>query len=173
MSQYPNFGKAIQMRGDMLRKKGADVEKIFVEISRGATMRAIEAAQNKTPPVDDISGTNTRSSSLKEHWAIDSRIDPIGAGSSEYVTVLGNNMQYASHVDQGHRMDKHFVPGLVIDPVSGNLEKSPDGSGGIMVGTKTLYVPGVHMAQAGRDAFEQSAMDELNKVTKKVFAGDV
>ena len=90
----------------------------------------------------DISGTNTRSSSLKEHWAIDSRIDPIGAGSSEYVTVLGNNMQYASYVDQGHRMDKHFVPGLVIDPVSGNLERSPDGSGGIMVGTKTLYVPG-------------------------------
>lgn len=172
MSQYPNFGKAIQMRGDMLRKKGADVARIFVEISRGATMRAIEAAQNKTPPVDDISGTNTRSGSLKEHWATDSQIDPVVKGR-EVSTVLGNNMQYASYVDQGHRMDKHFVPGLVIDPVSGNLEKSPDGSGGIMVGTKTLYVPGVHMAQAGRDAFEQSAMDELSKVTKKVFAGDV
>ena len=48
-------------------------------------------------------------------------------------TELNNNMQYASYVNDGHRVDKHFVPGLIIN---GNLlERSPDGSGGLIVGT--------------------------------------
>ena len=62
-------------------------------------------------------------------------------------TELNNNMQYASYVNDGHRVDKHFVPGLIIN---GNLlERSPDGSGGIMVGTKTSYVQGKYMKEAG------------------------
>ena len=63
-------------------------------------------------------------------------------------TELNNHMQYASYVNDGHRVDKHFVPGLIKN--GSLLERSPDGSGGLMVGTKTTYVKEIHEAESNR-----------------------
>lgn len=73
-------------------------------------------------------------------------------------------MQYASYVNNGHRMDRHFVPGLYINPFSGQLEydAAKKGEVGIMVGTKTDYVPGLFMAEAGEEAY-QRAVEALSK----------
>ena len=118
-----------------------DVEARFpgelTAVAKGATIRAVEKAAELTPPtLDDLSGTNTRSGGMKQHGATDSRVVPVKRGST-YVTELNNDKQYASYVNDGHRMDRHFVPGLVINPESGMLEYNPDGKGGIVVGTKT------------------------------------
>lgn len=165
-----NFQSHLNLYAKKLHKQAADVEKIFAETSRGATLRAIEAASEKTPPVDDLSGTNTRSGHMKEHWAADSISEPAKNGG-EYATELKNNAQYASYVDQGHRMDKHFVPGLMLNPLTEKLEQVDRNAGGIMVGVKTKYVPGVHAAQAGHDAFEIASLTELRKISKKVQNG--
>ena len=117
-----NFGDALQRRSAQLYKIGADVDSLFREAAEESTKQAIRAAAEKTPPVgDDLSGANTRSGDLKAHWATDSVTTPTVKGGAvsgkDYETSLANNMQYASYVDQGHRMDKHFVPGLTLDPV--------------------------------------------------------
>ena len=138
-------------------------------IAKGATIRAVEKATELTPPtLDDLSGTNTRSGEMKQHWASDSKVIPVRRGDT-YVTELNNDKQYASYVNDGHRMDRHFVPGLYINTGSGLLEYDADyaaGGGGIMVGTKTSYVPGLHMEEAAQEEYHRTVAAEAEKLRR-------
>ena len=58
-------------------------------------------------------------------------------------------------------MDRHFVPGLVINEASGMLEYNPDGSGGIVVGTRTAYVKGLFMVDAAKEEYKRVLRQEL------------
>lgn len=146
------------------------VPELLTDAARNATLRAVEAAQDKTPPTaDSLSGTNTRTGELKQHWASDSRTEP-EVQNGQYVTELNNDKEYASYVNDGHRMDKHFVPGLYVNDASGLLEYDPSRRDevGIMVGTKTQYVEGVHMTEAGMQAYESAADTELEKAAETI-----
>ena len=151
----------LKTRAEALKKHLSGLDADLSNIAQGATIRAIEKAAELTPPTkDDLSGTNTRTGALKQHWATDSVTTPIVSGGS-MITELNNNMQYASYVNDGHRVDKHFVPGLIIN---GNLlEMSPDGSGGLMVGTKTTYVQGKYMKEAGIGKYRDTVRKELDR----------
>lgn len=131
------------------------------QAATGAAIRAVEKATELTPPkTGDLRGTNTRSGEMKQHWATDSK--PVAnRRGNQYVSLLANNKQYAAYVDQGHRMDRHFVPGLVINEASGMLEYNPDGSGGIVVGTKTAYVKGLFMVDAAKEEYKRVLRQEL------------
>lgn len=158
-----------------LKQRAAQLRKIeqrfpgkLEEVCVRATVRAVEAAQEKTPPTGgDLKGANTRTGAMKQSWATASQYSPKRQGD-DYTTVLGNDMEYASYVNDGHRMDRHFVPGLVVNPYSGLLEYNPDGKGGIVVGTKTAYVPGVHMVDDAREAYGRTAEKELRKLMKEI-----
>ena len=140
------------------------ISTLIGEIAEQATMAAVEAATAATPPTDDdLRGTNTRTGELKAHWATDSTITPIKRGK-QAITRLANGMPYASYVNDGHRMDRHFVPGLYINPYSDLLEYDPSYPGGIMVGTKTTYVPGLFMAEKGEDAYSDAVKDALTQL---------
>lgn len=103
---------------------------------------------------------------MAQHWGTDSITKPVVMGES-VKTELNNNMQYASYVNDGHRVDKHFVPGLIIN---GNLlERSPDGSGGLVVGTKTSYVKGKYMKEAAIKKYRSVVRTELDKRVKEAF----
>lgn len=133
------------------------------DIAKNSTIRAIEKATDLTPPTqDDLRGTNTRSGELKDHWDNDSQMEPERRGN-ELVTVLANDKEYASYVNDGHRMDRHFVPGLVINQ-NGVLEMNPDGKGGIVVGTKTAYVPGLFMVDEAKKVYEETVKTESAKL---------
>lgn len=107
-----------------------------------------------------------RSGQMAQHWGTDSITKPVVMGGS-VKTELNNNMQYASYVNDGHRVDKHFVPGLIIN---GNLlERSPDGSGGLVVGTKTSYVKGKYMKEAAIKKYRSVVRTELDKRVKEAF----
>ncbi|MFR2781274.1 MAG: hypothetical protein ACLTBL_09905 [Clostridium sp.] len=82
-------------------------------------------------------------------------------------TELNNHMQYASYVNDGHRVDKHFVPGLIKN--GSLLERSPDGSGGLMVGTKTTYVKGKYMKQKAIGKYRSVVRIELDKRVREAF----
>lgn len=143
------------------------VPELMATAARNATLRAIEAAQDKTPPTaDSLGGTNTRTGELKQHWATDSKTEP-DVQNGQYVTELNNNKEYASYVNDGHRMNRHFVPGLYVNETSGLLEYDPGRREevGMMVGTKTKYVEGVYMAEAGMRAYEETADEELKKAS--------
>ena len=129
-------------------------------IAKNATIRAVEKAVDMTPPLEnDLRGTNTRSGGMKQHWPTDSDTTPQVSGG-KYTTILANNKDYASYVNDGHRMDRHFVPGLYVNPASGMLEVNPDGTGGLVVGTQTSYVPGLHMEEAAHEEYHRTVAAE-------------
>lgn len=152
----------LQEYADRLRRNETQINDRMVEAMRNATMRAIEKAQEMTPPNGDVRGANTRTGDLKAHWETDSQKEPQQRGNN-LVTILANNMQYASYVNDGHRMDRHFVPGLVIN-AAGILDYNPGGEGGIVVGTKTTYVPGLHMTDEAKKVFERVLESELRRL---------
>ena len=132
--------------------------------AKNATIRAVEKAAELTPPTkNDLRGTNTRTGEMKAHWDSDSTINPAKSGDS-YKTVLANNMEYASDVNDGHRMDRHFVPGLYVNPSSGMLEYDPTADVGLVVGTKTAYVPGIFMVDAAKEEYRRVLRQELQNI---------
>lgn len=139
--------------------------------AKEATLAAVEAAKEATPPKSgrgEHFGTNTLTGELKAHWATDSQMEP-EAVQGGYQTVLSNNLEYASYVNDGHRMDRHFVPGLYIDPDSGLLEYDPAADVGIVVGTKTKYVKGEFMVDKAKEAYQKTAESILDEKIKELL----
>lgn len=162
---------SIRQRVEQLRKLQADLPNILSNAARDATMRAIEATMDATPPKaggDRLPGVNTATGELKAHWGTDSVTEPQKVGSG-YVTFLANDMEYASYVNNGHRMDRHFVPGLYVDE-NGQLNYDPAAKVGLVVGTKTTYVKGEFMADKGKEAYRKALEtildDEIGRLTK-------
>lgn len=163
-----SFGQATRNRLDQLRRQGQNLTKIMKEVAEGATIAAVDRATELTPPNGaGISGTGTRTGELAQAWSTDSKITPVVTTSSVR-TILANNQQYASYVNDGHRMDQHFVPGLVIN--NGVLEQLPGGvKGGIVVGTRTPYVNGKYMKQAAVGRYRKVVRTELDKRVRENF----
>lgn len=134
------------------------------DIAKTATERAVEKAVELTPPTqDDLRGTNTRTGEMKQHWPTYSDTNPQKRGN-DLATLLANDKDYASYVNDGHRMDRHFVPGLYINPYSGMLEYAPGADVGIVVGTKTAYVPGLFMVDEAKKVYEETVQTESAKL---------
>ena len=169
-----SYTVTLQQRIQQLKKAQADLPNILYKTAKGATMRAVEAAMDATPPkkgTGSLKGTHTRTGELKQHWATDSITEPMGgalSGGSSFTTFLKNSMEYASYVDQGHRMDKHFVPGLYVDE-NGVLNYDPARDVGLVVGTKTKYVKGEFMVDKAREAYEKACLTELDKEIARLF----
>lgn len=165
-----SYTVTLQQRIQQLKKAQADLPNILYKTAKGATMRAVEAAMDATPPkkgTGSLKGTHTRTGELKQHWATDSVVEPLVTGG-KYETFLKNDKEYASYVDQGHRMDKHFVPGLYVDE-NGVLNYDPTAKVGLVVGTKTKYVKGEFMVDKAREAYEKAVLTELDKEIQRLF----
>lgn len=167
-----SYTVSLQQRIQQLKKIQGEVSDTLYDTAKKASERAVEAAMDATPPkagtgAGAYKGTNTVTGALKQSWATASKTDPVGgglSGGSEFITVLANDMEYASYVDQGHRLDRHFVPGLYVNPYSGLLEYEPDAEGlGLVVGTKTKYVKGEFMVDKAKEAYEKATLQILDK----------
>ena len=157
----------LQQRLQQLKRVQADLETVLYQAQKQATKKAVQAAADATPPKKGTGrgpyiGTNTMTGELKAHWDSDSRTEPEIHGQ-QFVTVLANDKEYASYVNDGHRMKRHFVPGLYINPESGLLECDPSAKVGIVVGTKTRYVKGEFMVDKAKKAYQEALLDELDK----------
>ncbi len=155
-----------------LQQLQADLPRILEQTAKLATMKAVEAAAEATPPKAGTGrggyiGKNMLTGELKDAWNKDSIKEPIKVGNS-YITILGNNQEYASYVENGHVLNKHFVPGLYIDE-DGLLSRHLDGSGGLVVGTKTRWVKGEFMAEKGKRAYQQAVESLLRKEIERVL----
>lgn len=151
----------LELRVKQLQAAMPKLKDRITSACENATIRAVEKAAEMTPPtMDDLRGTNTRSGEMKQHWSTDSKTTPEVSGD-KYTTYLANDKDYSSYVNDGHRMDRHFVPGLYINPSSGLLEYDPSAKVGIVVGTKTSYVPGLHMVEAAVETYRQTLRSEL------------
>ena len=123
------FGAETRRYLKRLHKAGANVTNIIAEAAEVATLAAVETAANNTPPNGGapIKGVNTRTGEMAQAWATDSITQPMGlalSGGGTAVTMLRNNLQYASYVNDGHRMDKHFTTHVAIE--NGMLTEADD-----------------------------------------------
>lgn len=154
-----------------LAKRQAVIDRKFTAIAEGATLRAVAEAQDHTPPntfgEGGQRGVHMITGELAQHWSTDSQTVPIRSGST-YTTTLANDKDYASYVNDGHRMDRHFVPGLYVGD-DGLLSMDPARDVGMMVGTKTRYVPGLYMREKGVDRYRAAAESELRKLAGEVL----
>lgn len=147
-----------------LQKLLANLPAELSDIMRGATLRAVEKATDLTPPTGrDLAGTNTRSGEMKQRWAVDSKTQPQISGVN-IVTTLANTKEYASYVNDGHRMDRHFVPGLYVNPTTGQLEYDPTAEVGIVVGTRTQYVQGIFMVDKAKREYKKVLREEAKRL---------
>lgn len=160
-----------------LQKARKDFPEVMAAAVKKATIRAVEVTTEATPPKDGTGrgpyiGPNTINSKLKQSWASDSVVEPTRvelSGGQIFHTALKSDLQYASHVNDGHWMNRHFVPGLYIDAESGLLSYDPDKDVGIVVGTKTPYVKGEFMVDKGVKAFIETLENELGVRVKELF----
>ena len=169
-----SFGSQMRKRLKELHRAGQNVPKIMEEVAEGATIEAVRVATENTPPNGGapIAGTNTRSGQMAQQWEADSVTNPMGgalSGGKTFMTVLANSMQYASYVNDGHNVTKHFVPGLTINETSGLIEEDPDNKGGIIVGTNTTYVEGKYMTQKAIGKYRSVVRKELDKRVQEAF----
>lgn len=164
-----SFTVSLQKRIQQLKKAQADLPDILYEAQVKAATKAVEVAAENTPPKSGRgqAGPNMLTGELQAHWATDSQVEPT-VTSEGYTSVLANNVQYASYVDQGHRLDKHFVPGLYIDE-NGQLARDLSRNVGLVVGAKTKFVKGEFMVDKAKAAYEETLLDELDGVIKKVM----
>ena len=163
------FGDALRARLEVLQTRQAGLQARLQDIARGAALRAVEEAQACTPPNggDALRGVNMITGELAQHWASDSQTEPVRTGG-RYTSLLANEKEYASYVNDGHRMDRHFVPGLYIDS-HGLLSRDLSRNVGLTVGTKTGYVPGRHMKEQAVQAYEDAAASGLEALGKEIF----
>lgn len=157
----------LEQRVKQLQAVQPKVKEKIIQACKDATIRAVEKAAEMTPTrPDELRGTNTQSGTMKQDWAAKSKTTPEVSGD-KYTTYLNNDMPYASYVNDGHRVTRHFVPGLVINQ-SGVLEMNQDGTGGIVVGTKTSYVPGLHMVEAAKKVYQDTLKTELDGIAELI-----
>ena len=159
----------LKLRIAELQARQAALPRRMAAIAAKATLQAVDAAMERTPPNDPakLRGVNMISGELSEHWATDSQTVPVLSGGS-FATTLANSMEYASYVNDGHRLDRHFVPGLYIDE-NGLLSRNLDGQGGMMVGTRTQYIPGRYMKEAGVDKYQDVMEKELQSLAEETL----
>lgn len=163
------FGAETRRYMKRLQKAGVKVRELVIDAAKTGTMAAVETAQEHTPPNGGapIKGVNTRTGEMSQSWATDSQIIPTVSGDT-ITTMLCNNKQYASYVNDGHRMDKHFTTHVAIE--NGMLVGKPDGTGGLMVGTKTSYIPGLYMKEKATGKYKTTVRNYLQDAVKRAMS---
>lgn len=163
-----SYQVSLQKRLQELKKAHENLPDALYQVQKNAAQRAVEAATEATPPkAGRLAGPNMLTGELKQHWATDSQVEPDVSGN-KLTSYLANNKEYASYVDQGHRMDKHFVPGLYIDE-NGQLARDLSAKVGLVVGTKTKYVKGEFMVDKAKEAYEKAVLAQLDDEIERLF----
>ena len=160
-----SFGSQMRKRLAELRRAQQDIPAIIDEVAEVATLAAVEKAAENTPPNGGakIVGPNLRTGEMAQSWVTDSVTTP-----NRGKTLLANLQQYASYVNDGHRVDKHFTSHLAVE--GGQLVGKPDGDGGLVVGTKTQYVPGLYMKEKAIGVYRDTVRRMLQQKVREALS---
>lgn len=125
-----------------------------------------EVAREHTPHDGDGKrrGFNVINNSLQAAWHAEFR--PSQEPNEVGVVKLENAKSYASYVQMGHKVTKHFVPWLYKDDL-GTISYETDHNQplfGLVVGTRTPYVKPVDMIGPAHDAFSRAFIASTQKL---------
>lgn len=73
---------------------------------------------------------------------------------------LYNNSEHIGYINNGHRMEKHFVPGEWVGDV---FDYNPFSKEGVVMGTKTKYVKGQFMLEKASGRAEKYMVKAAEK----------
>lgn len=166
-----SYQVSLQKRLQELKKAHENLPEALYQVQKNAAQRAVEAAKEATPPekgkkTGRLAVPNMITGKLLDGWNR-SQIEP-DVSANKLTSYLINNVDYASYVDQGHRMHKHFVPGLYIDE-NGQLARDLERDVGLVVGTKTKYVKGEFMVDKAKEAYEKAVLAQLDDEIERLF----
>nr|DAO95563.1 MAG TPA: putative tail-component [Caudoviricetes sp.] len=81
---------------------------------------------------------------------------------------LFNNSEYIGYINNGHRMEPHFVPG---EWIGNTFEYNPFSKEGVLMGSKTKYVKGKFMLEKASGRAEKHlikrAVTEIENIKKR------
>ena len=134
-----------------------------------AAKEMIQTAKEVTPPTWDMPrrGRNMVTGALADSWRYRVSTKPNG----DIEITLVNSMPYASFVNDGHKVNKHFVPWLYVNDaglMSRHIPVAGEPLFGLMVGTKTKYVQGADMVEKAEQRFNE-VFDRLMARTNAKF----
>jgi hypothetical protein len=127
-----------------------------------------EVAREHTPHDGDGKrrGFNVINNSLQIAWHAE--FQPSQEPNEVGIVKLENAKSYASYVQKGHKVTKHFVPWLYKDDL-GTISYETDHNQplfGLVVGIKTPYVKPVDMIGPAHDAFSRAFAASNKKLLK-------
>lgn len=172
--------EALSKQLNDLMKKIPEMQKEIVagieQNVKDAADVAVLAAREATPHDGDGKkrGYNTITGELEAHWSW-RFIRQDSYNKHNFGTLyIYNDTSYASFVQFGHNMHKHFVPWLYIDGC-GTISYETNHNlpmFGLVVGTKTKYVDGRDMIGPAEKAFNETftklTQDLLNEVLQRM-----
>lgn len=150
MKELPKKAKKAQkklMAG--IRQNARDACEIMQEVAREHTPHDGDGKKR---------GFDVISNSLQNAWHAE--FQPSQEKNEVGIVKLENAKYYATYVQMGHRVKRHFVPWLYKDDL-GTISYETDHNQpmfGLVVGTKTPYVKGVDMIGPAHEAFERAFM---------------
>lgn len=158
------FGDAIRKLGNKYNEARQHIKDDVAQALEETTQIVIEEAEYNTPPVDgeDDRGIGQITYELKKSWRRDS-ITYAQFRNDEIYTVLWSKTPYASFVNDGHTLDKHFVNHLHKNYSTGLLDKLYHVEGGLVVGTLTSWIEGRFMKEAAIEKFHKEFRRILGK----------
>lgn len=170
--QLKKYADRMQLNQRRFRKELKENALVACEVAKSVSMAV-------TPHIGDGKprGKNMITNALRNAWRV--RFEMLSnngkAPSSDTENIyariiITNSKKYAPYVQYGHRMTPHFVPWLYKDGAVISRENTHAiKMFGLLVGTKTTYVPGVDMIGPIVAAFNKS-FNELNEESfKKIF----
>lgn len=80
---------------------------------------------------------------------------------------LYNNSSYIGYINNGHRMEPHFVPGEWVGTV---FDYNPFAKEGVIMGAKTKYVKGKFMLEKASGKAEKFLVSKMSKEVDKIKA---
>ena len=125
-----------------------EIEKFFYEMA----LKALSRTKKRT---------SVLTGDLRKQWML----SQIRKNGSNLEITLSNPLEYASWVEFGHRVKKHFVPGRW----QGNrFIYNPDSETGVMMGVKTSWVEGKFMATISLKEIQDIIPTEWDKRLNKL-----
>lgn len=147
-----------------LEKLKGELRKRVMDAQQTATQAAVNMARQRTAPNDGIPrGENMVTGNMNDHWESDSKVIPVDRGDS-FATELNCKVSYASYVNHGHWLYRHFVPGLYIDGNQLISRTYKPGIGLIVAKGGKKWVQGRFMEDAAIKEYRDVLQAELRKV---------
>lgn len=147
-----------------LDQMGLRLRTQVMEAQRTATIAAVNKATERTAPNDGIPrGSNVVTGNMAQHWQKDSKVDPVDEGN-RMTTELNCDAPYASYVNEGHWLYRHYVPGLYIDGNGLISKANVPGVGLIVAKDGKKWVPGRYMETDAIEEYRYVLKQELAKV---------